>query len=370
MVAVATTALLVAGALGACADDDAPQADPSSSPGQTVGVEDLYADSKTPVDPATAEEVATGEEATPSSTTPEEEPSAPAPMWTGPPPTPTSGPDAGVPYGVRGALVQGADEMFSLSAEEEFVVEQARAVLVEACLAEQGYTDVVNAPTQPNTSGGEPEVFEEMGLIRAASAPFGYHGDPAATWGLDSGQPTMSVNMAGLGGKEAALDVVAGCQGSSEQELAGAQAGDDKLPWQLRHDAEAEAASSSEFTEAVEAWSTCMAGRGFDYTHPTQAWMDSRWAYLDCKEPDEGETRPECAPGVEPTRPELSDTEVATAEADLACKAEVDMVPIFRAAMWEAQSRRIEENRPALEQRLAAQTQLLERAEEVVATGR
>jgi hypothetical protein len=252
--------------------------------------------------------------------------------------------------------------MFSLTDAEVFTLDQAQALIMTECLAEEGYEDVVDGPTMPTPGSGVAEVDETMGLIRGESAGFGYHGDPSFEyfgtegWGVRGGVPK---------GESGLWDAQSACYTVINKTLG--LPGEERLPWTIKHAAEADAATDSDFLKAVDDWSACMARDGYDYNHPSEPWLDPAWGWPDC---EEGTTLPECTGEVEMTRPELTDIEIATAQADIACKAEVNMVPIYRAAMWASQEERIAANRPALDERLAGEKSRLDRAQEVIAGDR
>jgi hypothetical protein len=264
-------------------------------------------------------------------------------------------------------LVLGADEMFTLTPAERHVIDQATYVLVSECLADQGFEYRAQAPGVPDSGPPArlPEWDSAMGLIRPASAAFGYMGDPAlkSDAGVD-GDASVGVSVDLAGGQEY-VDALMGCLGTVSEELSGGQVGDEKTPWTVKRDAEADAAASPAFTAAVTAWSACMARQGYDYDGPVEAQLDEAWAWSECPEGEgEGAGGEACA---NPTRPALAEAEIATARADVACKAEVDMVAVYRAELWRAQESRIEANRPALAAALAFDRRRVERAQEILA---
>jgi hypothetical protein len=224
--------------------------------------------------------------------------------------------------------------------------------LSNECLAEEGF-DLVGELNEGGGGTGVAEWNEEMGLVRAESAEFGYHGDPAVAYSEGF------LSSFGAQSKESDWEVIAQCQMKSAEALRGGdEMADEKLPWEIKHAAEADATGDPDYIEAVSKWSACMAEDGHDYASPWEPWNDKRWAYPECDGTD-----PDC-----PTeRPALSDIEVAVAKADVACKARVELVPIYRAAVWRSQTERIEANRPALEKRLELEKARVERAQEVLA---
>ncbi|MDR1293885.1 MAG: hypothetical protein LBK59_02830 [Bifidobacteriaceae bacterium] len=354
------TGIVVAGAalmwaVAGCVDAGGPAGEPaagsSASPRPTVAAGDLYGAS----DPSSQ----ALESPLPSAPSPAKPEDSEPPAVTGPPPEPTSGPDTGIPYGADGELVRGADEIFSLTDAEQHVVDQAHALLVSDCLKAEGFTDVIRMPTMPTPGSGVAEWDETMGLIRAESARYGYLGDPQITysgsdgWGISQDVPVDE--------RKKVLDAMMECQRSTASDLGLPAEGD--LPWDIKHAAQAEASADPTFIEAVEGWSQCMASEGYIYARPTEPWTAAPWSYPDCQD---GDTRPECAGDAEATRPALSALEIATAEADLACKAEVSMVPVFRAAMWTSQQAQIDANRPTLDQRLDTEKARLHRAQELL----
>jgi hypothetical protein len=198
-------------------------------------------------------------------------------------------------------------------------------------------------------------------LIRAESAEYGYHGDPALEYTdtSDSGGRGV-VSEVSAAEREAEIKCVATISEVYEE------VPDESLPWEIKHKAEADAATDLDYVGAVDSWSQCMAREGYEYAQPNEPRSDPRWTPQDC---GDGGGRPECPSGVEieQTRPELTDVEIATAQADVACKAEVNLVPIYRAALWASQEARIAANLPALEKRLEQEKAKLDRAQAIIA---
>jgi hypothetical protein len=247
--------------------------------------------------------------------------------------------------------------LYSLTEDEAYVVDQATAALTRECLAAEGFDPDVVEVTAPEPGNGPVEVDESLGLVRPESAAFGYHGDPGLRYG-EAGSLGYHFAAKGDAGFDATMDCLehanATLQGSDEP-------ADEKLPWDLKHGAEAEAAADPRVQAAMGEWSACMSSEGHDYARPTEPWAgpNNPWSFPDC----EGSDDPDC--GGE--RPPISQLEIDVATADLACKAEVGLVGLYRVALWEAQERLIEGNLPTLERRLELEKALLVRAQKVLA---
>jgi hypothetical protein len=244
---------------------------------------------------------------------------------------PTEGVDAGVPYGSGGELVRGADEMYALSTADRDFFQLLQYELTERCLAAEGY-DYQYVVVEESTAGsGISEFDENLGLVRAESADFGYKGDPQIEYG-SSGASRLDVQMTEE--ISAALDecVIAAASEAPDD-------GEARLPWEIKHAAEADAAADPAFLKAQDEWAACMAEEGFDYARPTEP----RHNFGECTS---------CKP---------TEEEYATVRADMECKARTDLIAIYRRARWDAQERRIQDNLPELESGLkTAQAALAE----------
>lgn len=108
-----------------------------------------------------------------------------------------------------------------------------------------------------------------------------------------------------------------GCQGLAERELDGTVArymAAEEGPSRLRLVLTREVESSSPFTTTMRAWSRCMAGRGFRYSTPSDAWNDVAARYA----------RQGVTSG-------LRHREIQVAVADWDCAAAVRLVPVTTA---------------------------------------
>jgi hypothetical protein len=103
------------------------------------------------------------------------------------------------------------------------------------------------------------------------------------------------------------------------------------------------ARSSAELAQAVDAWSGCMADRGFSYDEPTDP-TTAAWPL------------------------DVSDAEKQTAVADVECKQEVELLGVWVQAFADAQRDLIETYRPTLEAMLERDLSRLAVAQEVLAT--
>jgi hypothetical protein len=266
--------------------------------------------------------------------------------------------------------------MYSLTSGEQYVIDQAVAILADECQAKEGFDVEITVGDGSGDNFGPPMVDETLGLIDASAAPYGYRGNPNRSDGEVSGG--LSVGWADT---EDAREAVWECQRQAAGQLTGGEPADEKLPWDIKHAAEAEVGGDPDYRDATQKWSECMARGGFDYAAPADPWLDPAHGYKSCDEDgalsELALDRPsrlsrtdleELLAGVECEAPiPVTDAEIQVAEADVECKAEVGLVPAFRAALWKAQEARIEANLPALEKRLELERKRLERAGKIIA---
>lgn len=97
------------------------------------------------------------------------------------------------------------------------------------------------------------------------------------------------------------------------------------------------------YTSAVDAWTACMAARGYDYTHPDQPFSDAQWS-----------------------TPEPSDTERATAAQDAECRATSALDTARIAAQQQAVDDWIANNAAVFADLTAAEQQLIAQAREAL----
>lgn len=230
-------------------------------------------------------------------------------------------------------------DAYDLGVTERSVAQSARYRLIERCLSEFGLPFRPH-DTKPVTY---PKNASYLGWLGAKQvSKYGYSGPPgqvtevsAAVTGIRGypiphNQEAVQVGtIKKFHGKAVPRE---GCDGQAQRTLNGSAPGPDgvtpakpsiyKILYVYMDDA-AELAYRDERISAANAkWSICMRAAGYDYTMPTEAEVDDRWA-------GRGDTEG-------PWQPPAAD-EIATAVADERCRLQIDYSGARLAAYADAQ---------------------------------
>jgi hypothetical protein len=238
--------------------------------------------------------------------------------------------------------------VFSLSANEQAVVDQARASLMTQCMRERGYTGF-EAPLASEAEGSQTTLFGDFGLQDVDRArEFGYH--PRTVDGVPvnvEGEADSGTTVLGGTGElpQNVLDESA-CLDLAVERL------DQGTVWDNRDLEQYErfmstalnnARSSDRLAAAVKHWSGCMEAKGFSYSEPTEP-ATAAWPL------------------------DVGEKEKQTAVADVECKRDVGLLSLWDEVFADCQRDLVEEYRPALEAMHERDLSRLSMAQEVLAS--
>lgn len=151
-----------------------------------------------------------------------------------------------------------------------------------------------------------------------------------------------------------------GCHGQAQRSALADSAADDLMEVQSLFVQASRGTAEDPATVALDKrWSACMRKAGLDYPDPLTAVDDSTWR-----------KQKTSAYGPHPAFPAPSRREIATAEADVRCKAETGYVARRYAVEARRQRQLIKEHRAALAAVLDRKRRMVERAEAVVAAAK
>lgn len=279
----------------------------------------------------------------------------PAPVPTASSPRPSSLLGGGVTPSASGVSRPSMPlDVYRLRLSEFRAIQVAQSILINRCMGDFGFPPSAPAPA-PAGGGDEfgspfPYFIEDVDVARAV----GYHtallpqfkaevsqlataqaaakrfneslGSRAESYGLvfsgetPSGQPFVGdvagkrVPQGGCAGQ-----ATASLYGSTTPETPGSLAG------QLVTQAWTQAKASPAVVAAFADWSRCMAAKGFRYKTPAEANNDTRWS-----------------------SPAPSESEIATALADVECKGATQLVTTWRSEDEKLQRNLVEQNAVAL----------------------
>jgi hypothetical protein len=295
---------------------------------------------------------------------------APAPPGTTTPsPTGTASDDETIPWGTFGSLIP------SLFSETTAVLDgkaaaEAINLLIKQCVEAKGfeyagvgqqglsYTD--DDSIQFSTSDGL------LGLVDlAAGRANGYQ--LTATMvdrQLASTRSLGTCPVSGCDDSEAYGRALTGesegegCydQAYAEIELSQAWADARQTMQQIDDQVFAKASGDSAVREGIQAWSSCMAQRGYDYKDPAEA-STADW---------ENETEIAETPGGSAYR-RASSRQIAVATADADCKEQTGLIETYRQAAWREQQRLIEANKPAVDAAMKLRDETSKKIAQIIA---
>ncbi|MEE1783819.1 hypothetical protein PUR71_13005 [Streptomyces sp. SP17BM10] len=228
-------------------------------------------------------------------------------------------------------------EQYVLTPAENARLTHASWVLAADCVRQHG----IAFPTPPELthqrSGSE--VPRRYGPADpAAAAKDGYH-DPAAPDGDKA--PTDGLSSLSTDQRT----TVFRCQQDAQAELAGGAAfGSSPIGEQINSRSYLKATADDRVKAAFAAWSGCMKTAGYDYASPMDAYNDPHWR----------------------TSPTADQQEIATAQADIACKRQTNLIGIWYAVDAAYQQQQIQAHQAELDRDRAAEQQQLGSAREVL----
>jgi hypothetical protein len=228
--------------------------------------------------------------------------------------------DYGVPYGRNGMLVPGISDLVGPSERESHEIGLARYLGVKKCMEDRGFTYDSPPPSNMSKTPEPPILWQDevIGLVDPMQAEVsGYHTPDyvhAYYEELDRVQ---------VGGTEPIRDEVFdtalydsddSCYNEVDTALRGGNPEPEAtIPPELTNALVPLATADPIVAAAIKDWSECMRQRGYDLTTPPEAAV--RWM----------EAGPEGP---------VSEAEIEAARADMACKEQTNLIPLYRAAAW------------------------------------
>jgi hypothetical protein len=241
-------------------------------------------------------------------------------------------------------------------------IDQATTELIDKCMRAKGFTVPPPTPAQQELAQltSSSSLQEPYGLTSAyQAAEFGYSSPVAAKIKLP--HPIRSFGPGTIGPKEspayytaltgypsgvspAGYDTVKGCTGRAYNALDGGPAPVDPhdVVGTLAGQAEQDTQGSSVVIQALAAWASCMAAKGYSYQTPMQA-ASAKW----------------------PQSP--SPLEISTAKADVSCKAKSNLRLIWQRTQASYERKLINQYAGALAQVKRASAAEVRRAEAALA---
>ncbi|MEE1782808.1 hypothetical protein PUR71_07750 [Streptomyces sp. SP17BM10] len=255
-------------------------------------------------------------------------------------------------------------EAYLLSGEQFRQYDAAQTVLVTRCVRGFGLeyarpAGAGSAPSQSQTS----HRYDPVEL--ADVSVHGYHAPDPGGARKPSGGPSMSPELTtvlgtglGPGGKPAPGSAAefrgkalppGGCVGAAQRELTarGGTGRDADVAVGINYEGFERSMTDPRVKTVFQDWSRCMGDRGYSYATPGDALKDSRWAAT--------------------TTP--SAEEIATATADVDCKARTNVVGVWFTVETAYENELIRQHLPELTAVKAADDAMLELARSVTATG-
>jgi len=223
-------------------------------------------------------------------------------------------------------------------------IAKAQNLLVATCMKQKGFT------YQPQPSSGGTEGVTGIddpayGLSSSVGVQtYGYHNDATQLasnllpYSIHDQYPNgYLVALYGTADLRSSSSHPPGCVDDATKSLAQGQGQyDQNIVGEVGGDAASRTAADSRIVAAIGAWSRCMRSKGFAFATPAQP----------AKQFAASITAP--SGGSAASVPPASAQEVATAEADLACKASVKLAQLWTAVEAGYQSEYIEKNQTAL----------------------
>lgn len=176
------------------------------------------------------------------------------------------------------------------------LISGARDTLIDACMEKAGFAEWAPAPDLPEL-GGKTLTDWRYGVHDAEQvASRGYHPDASEQKAYDAAMDAGAVDESG-----ADDGTLRGCVAQADGEVPPAQ--EDGLAQQISGDAYRASMENPDVLAAFAKWSSCMSGKGYSYKEPMEASDDPRF-----NDPYQ-----------------VTDLEIATAKADVACRDQYDV---------------------------------------------
>ncbi|MFD0719312.1 hypothetical protein [Streptomyces globosus] len=212
-------------------------------------------------------------------------------------------------------------EAYQPSTEQTRTISSARDGLIDQCMDAAGYPQWTPAPDLPRLDGASP-MDSRYGIHNAQrAAKRGYHPDEATQKEYSAAVAVGAVDQSGSDAK-----VLRKCAGQA----------DAKAPQAQQSEAVSKADASSFLAsmkdpavlEVFAKWSACMKAKGYVYAEPMDAHEDVRFH--------------------DPSM--VTELEIATATADVQCRAEHKVQKVWFDVETRLQQKTIKENQPAFEE--------------------
>jgi hypothetical protein len=267
-----------------------------------------------------------------------------------------------IPLGETGELVPSVWSLYSLTGEQQLIVDTAVYALVDACMAKQGFTFLDPMPTLETSYTGTSSISFDgyIGLLNDQYASvFGYKLDPSLLSVETTGMPGSAVDPPSIE-YEAAMKGVHNPPGCVDYANAEVYADlpdtseSTRVIGEIYREARRRAEADPVYLEAAADWSACMAVSGFKYSTPAEV----NEAFEAFSVTDEA---------IEGVVPDPTEEELATARRDVACKAETRIADVWRQLFWDAQLELELQHRPTLAVARDEQMTLLANAERILA---
>lgn len=227
-------------------------------------------------------------------------------------------------------------DAFGMSPTEYASFEAARDRLAQQCMQAQGFDfDLINRVASDVTRHNR-----RYGLIDGEHArTYGYQPAPQDA---DAERARMALELSidevearALTGVEGGNGSDGGCLGEALRALGAAEIqADISFVDGLGVESWERSKADGRVGQAFDAWSACMASRGFDYRDPIDANNDSEWALPD---------------GQQATALLAGDPQVRAASADVECNRQANVAGVWLAVETAYQEELIDENRERLE---------------------
>ncbi|WP_162602618.1 hypothetical protein [Streptomyces spongiicola] len=211
-------------------------------------------------------------------------------------------------------------EAYAPTASETRVVSVARDKLIDECMAKAGFEQWVPAPDLPALGGDTPTDWRYGVHDAAQAAQHGYHPDPARQQAYDEALAVGAVDRSG-----ADDGVLKACAATADAQVPPVQ--EASIVQEINTQSFKAAEESPSVEEAFRQWSACMKSKGYVYARPMDANDDPRFA----------------------ARDEVTDLEIATAKADVACRDRYQVEKTWFEAEVQLQQSGIKKHHAALE---------------------
>lgn len=210
-------------------------------------------------------------------------------------------------------------EAYMVSRADARLVSSGRDRVIAECMKEAGFPNWVPAPDLPAV-GGKTETDWRYGIHDAAqAAKRGYHPDATEQQAYDKAMMAGAVDKSGADPK-----VLRGCAESAGTTVPTVTRSN--LVEQIKGDSYKESAKDPKVISVFAQWSACMKAKGYSYAKPMDANDDPRF-----NDPHN-----------------VSDVEIATAKADVACRAQHHVEKTWFDVEAALQTKAIKANQAAL----------------------